>query len=149
MKIGISLAGISYITTGCKRDFRDTYKNFYETIYNPLAKEHTVSVYTTTYPNEFQDEFLKIYNPIKSQFLSFENSHPRINIYEWIMFGRRRKFRHFNNHTIRYNIQPKDNRFEHRLYKIQHLVQRELFVEFQSVCMSIIYLCFHSNICML
>lgn len=77
MRVGISLAGVSYTTTGKKRDFRKTYEDFYETLYNPLAQNHTVTVYTTTYPHELNDELLKAYRPTKHQFIPFEGSHPR------------------------------------------------------------------------
>ena len=77
MKIGISLTGVSYSTTGKQRDFRKTCDNFYDTLYNPLAASHTVSIYTTTYPHELQDKPLETYRPTKSQFIPFEGSHPR------------------------------------------------------------------------
>lgn len=77
MRIGISLAGVSYTTSGKKRDFRKTYENFFETVFNPLAATHDVSVYTTTYPHELQDELLTAYKPKKHQFIPFEGSHPR------------------------------------------------------------------------
>lgn len=77
MKIGISLAGVSYSTSGKRRDFRKTYQNFFDTFYNPLAESHTVSVYTTTYPHKLQEEFLADYKPKKHQFIPFEGSHPR------------------------------------------------------------------------
>lgn len=77
MKIGIALTGISYGvgTTHRFRDFRETSANFFDTIYNPLAENHQVSVYTTTYPNEHQDELLATYKPVKHQFISLEGSH--------------------------------------------------------------------------
>lgn len=77
MKIGISLAGISYSEIWRKRDFRNCYQNFYETIYNPLKDDNELSVYVTTYPHQFNDELLKTYNPKKHQFIDYENSHPR------------------------------------------------------------------------
>ncbi len=77
MKIGVSLAGISYTTNGKKRDFRKTYENFFETIYTPLSQSHEVSVYTTTYPHELKEEFIAAYKPKKHQFIPFEGSHPR------------------------------------------------------------------------
>jgi hypothetical protein len=73
MRIGISLTGVSYMTSGKKRDFRKTYENFFKTTCNPLS----ASVYTTTYPHELQDEFLAAYKPKKHQFIPFEGSHPR------------------------------------------------------------------------
>jgi len=77
MKIGISLTGVSYSTTGKQRDFRKTCDNFYDTLYDPLAVSHTVPVYTTTYPHELQDELLETYQPTKSQFIPFAGSYPR------------------------------------------------------------------------
>ena len=73
MNIGISLAGISYTTSGKKRDFRKTSANFFSHLCNPLS----ASVYTTTYPHELNDELLATYNPFKHQFIPFEGSHPR------------------------------------------------------------------------
>ena len=77
MKIGVSLAGISYTTSGKQRDFRKTYANFFETIYEPLLTNNSVSVYTTTYQHELNKEFLAAYKPKKYQFIPFEGSHPR------------------------------------------------------------------------
>jgi hypothetical protein len=77
MKIGISLTGVSYSTSGKRRDFRKTYKNFFETVYNPLKENNDVSLYLTTYSHDLNDELLKSYSPKKCQYIPYQNSHPR------------------------------------------------------------------------
>lgn len=73
MRVGISLAGVSYTTSGKQRDFRKTSESFFKTLCTPLS----ASVYTTTYPHELEAELLATYNPVKHQFIPFKGSHPR------------------------------------------------------------------------
>lgn len=77
MRVGVSLAGVSYTTTGKKRDFRNTYENYHGTLYVPLSLSHSVSTYTTTYHHELTSSFTDAYKPVKSQWLDMQGSHPR------------------------------------------------------------------------
>jgi hypothetical protein len=76
MKIGISLCGVSYgiRPSFMRRDFREVYPNFVDTVINPFLVDNQIRIYTTTYPHQYYDDLLRTYNPTKSQLIIPEGS---------------------------------------------------------------------------
>jgi hypothetical protein len=79
MKVGVNLIGISKGNfLGKNRDFKNCYDNFIKMIINPLENMgNEVFVYVTTYIGESNNELLELYQPRKSIFLEFNDSHQR------------------------------------------------------------------------
>lgn len=78
MNIGICLTGISYSNHGRLRDFRKTYQNFNDMIFNPLSKNNNVTTYVTTYPHEHTEELISTYKPKKHYYVPLGNSYSRV-----------------------------------------------------------------------
>jgi hypothetical protein len=74
MKIGISLAGVSYDDGSVyrHRNYEDSINQFYKYIINPLSEQgHDVKIYIYTYDTLKTNDVLESYKPIsKSQFIN-------------------------------------------------------------------------------
>ena len=78
MKIGVSLAGVSYHDGSSyrKRDYKDALDGFFTNVINPLKEEgHEVLFYLFTYNTDKKEDILKAYNPIKSTFIVDESNY--------------------------------------------------------------------------
>jgi hypothetical protein len=86
MKIGISIVGISHLDEekansrdrvgriGRVRKFDCCPPNINTNLIEPFKKEHDVSVYLTTYPHEYMDKLLEMYQPTKYFLKDFGSS---------------------------------------------------------------------------
>jgi hypothetical protein len=86
MKIGISIVGISHLD-GEKANSRDRVgrigrvrkfdccpPNVNQNLIEPFKKDHDVSIYLTTYPHEYLNQLIEMYNPTKCSTKDFGNS---------------------------------------------------------------------------
>lgn len=76
MKIGILLVGVSFGkgAYGSGKDFRQSVKNFKDTILHPLSEKNDVRIYICTYSHEHIEELKSEYNPEKIELLDYSNS---------------------------------------------------------------------------
>jgi len=76
MKIGINLVGISYndgSQGGRYRDYKDSLKNFYKYIIDPLQKNNTLLTYIFSYNNIEKDNIIKSYPNVQKYNFIEEN----------------------------------------------------------------------------